>query len=163
MEIRNLAIVFGPTLVRTSDDNMVTMVTDMSQQCRIIESILSNYDYFFNDTDDVEVKEDEFQEDMITGSSRNQSLMLANLQKLEDAGKVQSPKNDMSTKDIATSIISAANRKMLRTITGSSKGKKESLSDCDRLDETRTSESRRDSESVIHGEKVCSLLQQSRV
>lgn len=35
MEVRNLAIVFGPTLVRTGDpDNMMAMVTDMSQQCR---------------------------------------------------------------------------------------------------------------------------------
>jgi hypothetical protein len=34
MELRNLAIVFGPTLVRTSDDNMLSMVTDMAQQCR---------------------------------------------------------------------------------------------------------------------------------
>lgn len=44
MEAKNLAIVFGPTLVRTSGsrDNMVTMVTDMSHQCRIIESLLNN-------------------------------------------------------------------------------------------------------------------------
>ena len=41
MEMRNLAIVLGPTLVRITDDNMVSMVTDMSQQCWIIESILS--------------------------------------------------------------------------------------------------------------------------
>lgn len=40
MEARNLAIVFGPTLVRAGDDNMVTMVTDMQHQCRIIESLL---------------------------------------------------------------------------------------------------------------------------
>lgn len=39
MEARNLAIVFGPTLVRNGDD-MVTMVTDMSHQCRIVESLL---------------------------------------------------------------------------------------------------------------------------
>ncbi len=39
MEARNLAIVFGPTLVRYGDD-MVTMVTDMSHQCRIVESLL---------------------------------------------------------------------------------------------------------------------------
>ena len=58
MEVRNLAIVFGPTLVRTSDDNMVSMVTDMSQQCRIIESILSNWEYFFTE-EEVEVKEDD--------------------------------------------------------------------------------------------------------
>lgn len=40
MEARNLAIVFGPTLVRTADDNMVTMVTDMSSQCRIVETLI---------------------------------------------------------------------------------------------------------------------------
>lgn len=39
MEARNLAIVFGPTLVRNGDD-MVTLVTDMSHQCRIVESLL---------------------------------------------------------------------------------------------------------------------------
>ena len=59
MEIRNLAIVFGPTLVRTSDDNMVSMVTDMSQQCRIIESILSNNDFFFNDIDEAVINDEE--------------------------------------------------------------------------------------------------------
>jgi len=42
MDGRNLAIVFGPTLIRTSDENMVTMVTDMSDQCRIVESIIAN-------------------------------------------------------------------------------------------------------------------------
>ena len=43
MEIRNLAIVFGPTLVKnTATDNMATMVTDMSDQCRIVESVLQH-------------------------------------------------------------------------------------------------------------------------
>lgn len=42
MEARNLAIVFGPNLVRTADNNMVTMVTDMSHQCRIVETIITN-------------------------------------------------------------------------------------------------------------------------
>lgn len=41
MEARNLAIVFGPTLIRSGDD-MFTMVTDMSHQCRIVESLLSH-------------------------------------------------------------------------------------------------------------------------
>ena len=54
MEIRNLAIVFGPTLVRPADDNMLSMVTDMSHQCRIIESILTHYDWFFSDEDDLD-------------------------------------------------------------------------------------------------------------
>ncbi|CAG2053553.1 unnamed protein product [Timema podura] len=43
MEARNLAIVFGPTLVRAGDDNMVTMVTDMSHQCRIVESLITHF------------------------------------------------------------------------------------------------------------------------
>jgi len=51
MEARNLAIVFGPTLVHSADDNMVTMVTDMSHQCRIVESlilqVIYNMNYYF--------------------------------------------------------------------------------------------------------------------
>ena len=47
MEARNLAIVFGPTLMRTADDNMVAMVTDMSHQCRIVESLLSHVSRIF--------------------------------------------------------------------------------------------------------------------
>jgi len=151
MEVRNLAIVFGPTLVRTTDDNMVSMVTDMSQQCRIIESLLSNWDYFFTDSEEVEVREEFADDNMLTGSG-NQSIMLANLHKLEDAGKLTSPKGDVSAKDIVTSIISAANRKMLRT---GVKPKKESLSDQEERSSSRmeesNSDSRRESESVIHG------------
>ena len=125
MEVRNLAIVFGPTLVRTTDDNMVSMVTDMSQQCRIIESLLANWEYFFTEEEVEPVNEaqEELGEAVLATGVSNQSLMLANLQKLEDAGKMSSPKGDVSAKDIVSSIISAANRKMLRAAT---KGKKES-------------------------------------
>lgn len=48
MDVKNLAIVFGPTLVRTTaSDNMASMVTDMSDQCKIVESILRNDELFF--------------------------------------------------------------------------------------------------------------------
>eukprot|EP00057_Strongylocentrotus_purpuratus_P035112 XP_797751.3 PREDICTED: rho GTPase-activating protein 21 isoform X2 [Strongylocentrotus purpuratus] len=56
MEVRNLAIVFGPTLVRSGDDSMVTMVTDMSDQCKIVESLILHCDWFFSD--DVESQQD---------------------------------------------------------------------------------------------------------
>jgi len=49
MDLKNLAIVFGPTLVRAADDNMMAMITDMAHQCRIIESILSACDWFFEE------------------------------------------------------------------------------------------------------------------
>ena len=46
MEPKNLAIVFGPTVVRTSDENMVSMVKDMSDQCRIIETLIHQVWFF---------------------------------------------------------------------------------------------------------------------
>lgn len=45
MEARNLAIVFGPTLVRTGEDTMISMVKDMSDQCRIVETLLTHVSY----------------------------------------------------------------------------------------------------------------------
>ncbi|XP_069770680.1 rho GTPase-activating protein 21-like isoform X2 [Narcine bancroftii] len=47
MEPRNLAIVFGPTLVRTSEDNMMHMVTHMPDQYKIVETLIQHYDWFF--------------------------------------------------------------------------------------------------------------------
>ena len=71
----------------------------------------------------------------------------------------------MSAKDIVSSIISAANRKMLRAAT---KGKKESSVECesergaslsrDRVDTgDGRHETRRESEAVIHGERLTGL------
>lgn len=41
MEAKNLAIVFGPTIVRAEEENMQTMVNDMTHQCKIVETLLS--------------------------------------------------------------------------------------------------------------------------
>ncbi|XP_057190850.1 rho GTPase-activating protein 21 isoform X1 [Triplophysa rosa] len=49
MEPRNLAIVFGPTLVRTSEDNMTHMVTHMPDQYKIVETLIQQYDWFFTE------------------------------------------------------------------------------------------------------------------
>lgn len=40
MEPRNLALVFGPTLVRTSEDNMIDMVTHMPDRYKIVETLI---------------------------------------------------------------------------------------------------------------------------
>ena len=40
MDAHNLAIVFGPTLVRPQEDSMVAMVRDNNDQCQVIESII---------------------------------------------------------------------------------------------------------------------------
>ncbi|PFX24563.1 rho GTPase-activating protein 21-A-like isoform X2 [Stylophora pistillata] len=51
MEVRNLAIVFGPTIIRTGDDSMMAMVKDMSDQCRIVETLISECDWFFEESE----------------------------------------------------------------------------------------------------------------
>lgn len=47
-----MAIVFGPTLVRTSEDNMTNMVNHMPDQCKIVENLIQQYDWFFTDDGD---------------------------------------------------------------------------------------------------------------
>lgn len=49
MDTRNLAIVFGPTIVCSGEDDM-SLVTDMSDQCRIIESFIVYCDWIFSTT-----------------------------------------------------------------------------------------------------------------
>ncbi|XP_067942136.1 rho GTPase-activating protein 21-like isoform X2 [Watersipora subatra] len=51
MDTRNIAIVFGPTIVRAGDD-MMTFVKDMSAQCCIIESIILYCDWMFSSADE---------------------------------------------------------------------------------------------------------------
>ena len=88
----------------------------MSQQCRIIESLLSSYEWFFNCNEDDDLDEDvDFSSspadapggldhsaaliasgnknmDLVkltdSGQETNHSVLLSNLQKLEDAGKI---------------------------------------------------------------------------
>ncbi|XP_068091716.1 rho GTPase-activating protein 21 isoform X2 [Hyperolius riggenbachi] len=49
MEPRNLALVFGPTLVRTSEDNMTHMVNHMPDQYKIVETLIQRHDWFFGE------------------------------------------------------------------------------------------------------------------
>ena len=51
MDSRNLALMFGPTLIKDNNDNMATIVQDMSDQCRIVESIILHHDWFFGSWD----------------------------------------------------------------------------------------------------------------
>ncbi|XP_050545688.1 rho GTPase-activating protein 21 isoform X4 [Daktulosphaira vitifoliae] len=113
MEARNLAIVFGPTLVHSADNNMVTMVTDMSHQCRIVESLILQADWCYGNGDVADLKasipENCGQVPEIEQSAPNQNL-------LDNINKVSG--NQYSTpflaKDLVSNIVAAANRKMHR-------------------------------------------------
>ncbi|KAL0268282.1 UNVERIFIED_CONTAM: hypothetical protein PYX00_010288 [Menopon gallinae] len=84
METRNLAIVFGPTLLSTGD--LMSLVTDTSHQCRIVESLISHVDWFFS-TEDVEALDNLVlpmpTESQSTESPSNASLLLGNIRKVE--------------------------------------------------------------------------------
>lgn len=90
MEARNLAIMFGPTLVRNVEDNMVTMVTDMSHQCRIVESLLLYAEWFFSEDDcdvlnlNTNLSQDSGSAKMDnTSATVNNTLLLGNISKIE--------------------------------------------------------------------------------
>ncbi|XP_045491359.1 rho GTPase-activating protein 23 isoform X4 [Colias croceus] len=106
MEPRNLAIVFGPTLVRAASDDMLAMVNDMSSQCRIIESFLTHYSWYFEEEDGSPPAEPPAADPLSPAPAPSRDLLIHNVKKIE--GK------DVSTRDIVSSIISAANRKIQR-------------------------------------------------
>ncbi|XP_051523399.1 rho GTPase-activating protein 23 isoform X6 [Myxocyprinus asiaticus] len=64
MEPRNLALVFGPTLVRTSEDNMTDMVTHMPDRYKIVETLILHHMWFFSDELDKDEKTPEDQQDV---------------------------------------------------------------------------------------------------
>ena len=90
------------------------------------ESVLTSPEWFFNEeSEDLDEEESGPESSSVmspnasTGTklslvrltdneSDNHQVLLSNLQKLEDAGKIQS--KDVSAKDIVSGIISAANR-----------------------------------------------------
>ncbi|XP_057214255.1 rho GTPase-activating protein 23 isoform X1 [Triplophysa rosa] len=122
MEPRNLALVFGPTLVRTSEDNMTDMVTHMPDRYKIIETLILHHSWFFSDEQDKDEKTPEDQQDI--QPVPNIDHLLSNIGRTvgdnsdstnNDSAKpkgTSTPKKDMSAKDfLPLSIISAVTRK----------------------------------------------------
>uniref|UniRef100_A0A4W6F2J0 Rho GTPase activating protein 23 n=1 Tax=Lates calcarifer TaxID=8187 RepID=A0A4W6F2J0_LATCA len=125
MEPRNLALVFGPTLVRTSEDNMTEMVTHMPDRYKIVETLILHYDWFFSDGGlDKEEKAPEDKRDM--QPVPNIDHLLSNIGRPGMPGEASDSttsdslkskhslgsKRDMNARDfLPKSIISAVTRK----------------------------------------------------
>ncbi|KAK2815467.1 hypothetical protein Q5P01_025934 [Channa striata] len=125
MEPRNLALVFGPTLVRTSEDNMTDMVTHMPDRYKIVETLILHYDWFFSDGElDKEEKAPEHKCDM--QAVPNIDHLLSNIGRPGMPGEASEStatnslkskhslgsKKDLNTKDfLPKSILSAVTRK----------------------------------------------------
>uniref|UniRef100_A0A8C2KY90 Rho GTPase activating protein 23a n=1 Tax=Cyprinus carpio TaxID=7962 RepID=A0A8C2KY90_CYPCA len=124
MEPRNLALVFGPTLVRTSEDNMTDMVTHMPDRYKIVETLIQHHAWFFSDEHETDEKTPVDTEDV--QPAPNIDHLLSNIGRTglqgeasdstnSDSAKVKGSwgsKRDFSAKDILTlSIMSAVTRK----------------------------------------------------
>ncbi|XP_040885120.1 rho GTPase-activating protein 23-like isoform X2 [Toxotes jaculatrix] len=130
MEPRNLALVFGPTLVRTSEDNMTDMVTHMPDRYKIVETLILHYDWFFSDGElDKEEKAPEDKPDMLPVP--NIDHLLSNIGRPGMPGEASDsttsdsfkpkhslgPKKDLNARDfLPKSIISAVTRKRKKSL-----------------------------------------------
>ncbi|XP_042366075.1 rho GTPase-activating protein 21-like isoform X2 [Plectropomus leopardus] len=128
MEPRNLAIVFGPTLVRTTEDNMTHMVTHMPDQYRIVEALIQNYDWFFTEDgneDPVTVSQEESAVESQpvpnidhlltnigrTGTSQGEVSDSPTSDSAKSKGSWGSGKDQCSRELLVSSIFAAASRK----------------------------------------------------
>ncbi|XP_069024626.1 rho GTPase-activating protein 23-like isoform X2 [Embiotoca jacksoni] len=108
MEPRNLALVFGPTLVRTSEDNMTDMVTHMPDRYKIVETLLLHCDWFFSDGElDKDDKAPEDKRDM--QPVPNIDHLLSNIGRPGMPGEA----SDSTTSDSLKSKISSGSKKDL--------------------------------------------------
>ncbi|KAH9500977.1 hypothetical protein Btru_069388 [Bulinus truncatus] len=102
MDAKNLAIMFGPTLIRKKGDDTVSLVTDMSDQCRIVESIILHHEWFFSAWDQDNYIPMETTVETVSVDD-NQSLLKDDDEEADSA---------ISAKQIISSIVGAASRKL---------------------------------------------------
>ncbi|KAM4622876.1 LOW QUALITY PROTEIN: rho GTPase-activating protein 23 [Discoglossus pictus] len=121
MEPRNLALVFGPTLVRTSEDNMTDMVTHMPDRYKIVETLIQHSDWFFSEEQEKSEK---------TPVDETSSQCIPNIEHLlpnigrtagtgdtsdsanSDSAKAKASRKELYARDILSiPFISAVNRK----------------------------------------------------
>ncbi|XP_018423769.1 PREDICTED: rho GTPase-activating protein 23-like [Nanorana parkeri] len=121
MEPRNLALVFGPTLVRTSEDNMTDMVTHMPDRYKIVEALIQHSDWFFSEEHEKAEKTPVDESD--SQSVPNIEHLLPNIARTillgdtsdstnSDSAKAKASRKELYARDILSiPFISAVNRK----------------------------------------------------
>ncbi|XP_023691210.1 rho GTPase-activating protein 23 isoform X2 [Paramormyrops kingsleyae] len=121
MEPRNLALVFGPTLVRTSEDNMTDMVTHMPDRYKIVETLIQHFEWFFSEDLDKDEKTPVDKEDqqpvpnidhLLSNIGRTAALPEASDSTNSESAKSKGSwgsKLDLNAKDLL-SIVSAVTR-----------------------------------------------------
>ncbi|XP_062539497.1 uncharacterized protein LOC134207700 isoform X2 [Armigeres subalbatus] len=112
MDPRNLAIVFGPSVVRSANESLETAVKDMKHQCQIVEVLINHYSYFFEDDLLPSVVEKQSTTTVDSGLDvPSASLLLDNVSKIEPFKE----SSKESSSHFVAQIVQAANRKIRRT------------------------------------------------
>lgn len=121
MEPRNLALVFGPTLVRTSEDNMTDMVTHMPDRYKIVETLIQHSEWFFSDehekTEKTPVDESDSQsvpniEHLLPNIGRTVILGDTSDSTNSDSAKAKASRKELYARDLLSlPFISVVNRK----------------------------------------------------
>ncbi|CAL8095293.1 unnamed protein product [Orchesella dallaii] len=113
MDARNLAIVFGPTIVRTAGENFSSMVADMKNQCKIVEALVIHADHLFTDTTTTSnpVVMRQTSRERPRHETHHET---SDVRKSADVSKPLSPSPPVPTieKELKVSLIKAAKRKV---------------------------------------------------
>ena len=84
MDPKNIAIVFGPSVVRMSKQTLELAVKDMKHQCCIVEVLVSHYQYFFENGPMPVISEvSSPTAESVSSNTQNTNLLLDNVAKLE--------------------------------------------------------------------------------
>lgn len=83
MDPKNIAIVFGPSVIRMSKQTLELAVKDMKHQCCIVEVLVSQYRYFFENGPMPKLSDLMSPAADSASSSPNTNLLLDNVAKLE--------------------------------------------------------------------------------
>ncbi|XP_055589665.1 uncharacterized protein LOC129741867 isoform X2 [Uranotaenia lowii] len=146
MDPRNMAIVFGPSVVRSANESLETAVKDMKHQCQIVEVLITHYQYFFEDDLLPNVVEKPATTTVDSGLEvPSTSLLLDNVSKIEPFKE----SSKESSSHFVAQIVQAANRKIRRTAqrkSTMSSTTPDSLS----LDSTTSAESKEQSSRISH-------------
>ncbi|XP_039451842.1 uncharacterized protein LOC120430783 isoform X2 [Culex pipiens pallens] len=160
MDPRNLAIVFGPSVVRSANESLEAAVKDMKHQCQIVEVLVNHYTYFFEDDLLPAVEEKQSTSTVDSGLDvPSASLLLDNVSKIEpfkDSSKE-------SSSHFVAQIVQAANRKIRRT-TQRKSTMSSTTPDTLSLDSTTSAESKeQSSRSSHHHHRVTSSYLQQQI
>uniref|UniRef100_A0A182KFP1 Rho-GAP domain-containing protein n=1 Tax=Anopheles christyi TaxID=43041 RepID=A0A182KFP1_9DIPT len=147
MDPRNLAIVFGPSVVRSSSESLETAVKDMRHQCQIVEVLINYYEYFFEDGLLPSVEESRNGAGAVPDAGLDvpsASLLLENVARIEPFKE----HSKESSSGFVANIVQAANRKIRRTAQRKST-MSSTTPDTLSLDSTTSAESKEQSSRVI--------------